>query len=83
MKKYITSDKVGEFCQAMSNLGIPVGVEGDTISVRHSDGSYTFLEVFKKDSFENLLNSIIATESKIQEQIAFDNQHPVENEEEQ
>lgn len=81
MKKYITSDKVGEFCQAMSNAGICVSVDKETLSVRHCDCSYTFIDIYQKNSFENLVNEVLSTEASLQSQRLFDEAHPVEEEE--
>ena len=82
MKKYITSDKVGEFVQALHTNGFKyVSVEPEQIAVRHDDGSYTFIQIFQKNSFENLVKSVIDTESNIQKQTQFDAEHPVSGEE--
>lgn len=72
MKKYITSDKVGEFCQAMSNAGIYVAVDKENLSIRHCDGSYTFIEIYQKNSFENLISEVLSTEASLQSQRLFD-----------
>lgn len=68
MKKYITSDKVGEFCQAMSEAGVNVSVDGESLSVRHCDGSYTFIDIYQKNSFENLVSEILGTETSLRAQ---------------
>ena len=78
MKHYITSDKVGEFVQSMFASGLLVQVDGDSISVRHSDHSYTFVEVYQKGSMEKLVSGILENERQILEQKAFDNMNPVE-----
>ena len=81
MKKYITSDKVGEFVQALHTNGFKyVAVEPEQISVRHDDGSYTFIQVFQKNSFENLVQSVINTEIQILKQVQFDEEHPTNQE---
>ena len=80
MKKYITSDKVGEFCQAMSNAGIYVAVDKENLSIRHCDGSYTFIDIYKKNSFENLISEVLSTEASLQSQRLFDETHPVTEE---
>lgn len=67
MKKYITSDKVGEFVQALHTNGFKyVSVEPEQVSVRHGDGSYTFIEIFQKGSYDDLVRSVIDTEANIQ-----------------
>lgn len=82
MKKYITSDKVGEFVQTLHQNGFKyVSVEQEQVAVRHDDGSYTFIHIFQKNSFENLVKSVIDTESNIQKQTQFDAEHPVNGEE--
>lgn len=81
MKKYITSDKVGEFCQAMSNAGIYVTVDKDNMSIRLCDGSYMFIDIYQKNSFDNLISDILSTEASLQSQRLFDETHPVEEEE--
>ena len=80
MKHYITSDKVGEFVQSMFAAGQHVQVDGDSISVRHSDHSYTFVDVYQKGSMEKLISDILEKERQILEQKAFDNMNPVEEE---
>lgn len=81
MKKYITSDKVGEFCQAMSNAGIYVTVDKDNMSIRHCDGSYTFIDIYQKSGFDQLISDILSTEASLQSQRLFDETRPVEEEE--
>jgi hypothetical protein len=78
MRHYITSDKVGEFVQSMFAAGQHVQVDGDSISVRHSDHSYTFIDVYQKGSMEKLVSDILEKERQILEQKAFDNMNPVE-----
>jgi hypothetical protein len=81
MEKYITSDKVGEFVQTLYANGFKyVAVEPEQISVRHDDGSYTFIQIFQKNSFENLVKSVIDTEANIQKQVQFDEEHPTNQE---
>lgn len=77
MKKYITSDKIGEFCQSMSNAGIPVMVDNDSISVRHCDGSYTFITIYQKNTFDKLVSEVRSTEATLRSQKEFDESHPV------
>lgn len=78
MRHYITSDKVGEFVQSMFAAGHYVLVDGDSISVRHSDLSYTFVDIYPKGSMEKLISDILEKERQILEQKAFDNMNPVE-----
>lgn len=81
MKKYITSDKVGEFVQTLHEHGFKyVSVEPEQVAVRHDDGSYTFIQIFQKNSFENLVKSVIDTEANIQKQVQFDEEHPTNQE---
>lgn len=77
MKKYITSDKVGEFCQAMSNAGIYVAVDKENVSIHHCDGSYTFIGIYQKNSFDNLVSEVLSTEASLQSQKQFDETHPI------
>ena len=78
MRHYITSDKVGVFVQSMFAAGHHVLVDGDSISVRHSDLSYTFVDIYPKGSMEKLISDILEKERQILEQKAFDNMNPVE-----
>lgn len=81
MKKYITSDKVGEFVQALHTNGFKyVAVEPEQISVRHDDGSYTFIQIFQKSSYDDLVQSVINTEIQILKQVQFDEEHPTNQE---
>lgn len=66
-RKYITSDKVGEFVQAMFEAGLYASVDGKTVSVRLSDGSYQFVDIFKKTSYAELVSDIISKEQSIHE----------------
>lgn len=82
MKKYITSDKVGEFVQTLHENGFKyIAVESERVSVKHDDGSYTFIEIFQKGSYEALVQSVINTEIHILKQPQFDAEHPVNGEE--
>ena len=82
MKKYITSDKVGEFIQALHEHGFKyVSVEPEQVAVKHDDGSYTFIEIFPKSSYDDLVQSVINTEIQILKQVQFDEEHPVNGEE--
>lgn len=57
MKKYITSDKVGQFCQVMWNKGLYVSVDGNTISVKLASGEYQFIEILRESNFIDVVNS--------------------------
>jgi hypothetical protein len=82
MKKYITSDKVGEFVQALHEHGFKyVSVEPEQVAVRHDDGSYTFIEIFQKGSYDDLVQSVINTEIHILKQTQLDAERPVNGEE--
>lgn len=82
MKKYITSDKVGDLIQALHEHGFKyVSVEQEQVAVRHVDGSYTFIEIFQKRSYDDLVQSVIDTEANIQKQTQFDAEHPINGEE--
>jgi hypothetical protein len=78
MKRYITSDKVGEFVQSLFAAGLKVQVDGDSIAVHHSDHSFTFVEIYEKGTLEKLITDIIENERYVQEQKAFDDMHQVE-----
>lgn len=56
-KKYITSDKVGQFCQVMWNKGLYVSVDGNTISVKLASGEYRFIEILRESNFVDVVNS--------------------------
>lgn len=59
MEKYITKDKVGEFCQLMFNNGFDVVTSSDSISVRNDEGSYVHIKVYEKKSFDDLVARVI------------------------
>jgi hypothetical protein len=69
---------VGEFVQALFAAGHKVQIDDDSIAVRHSDSSYTFVNIYPKDSMEKLISDILEKERQILEQKAFDNMNPVE-----
>jgi predicted RNA binding protein YcfA (HicA-like mRNA interferase family) len=82
MKKYITSDKVGEFVQTLHEHGFKyVSVEPEHVAVRHDDGSYTFIKIFPKGSYDDLVQSVINTEIHILKQTQLDAERPVNGEE--
>lgn len=57
MKKYITSDKVGQFCQVMWNKGLEFIVDDKTVSVKSPNGHYEFITILAETSFIDLVNS--------------------------
>ena len=66
MKNYITSDKVGEFVQSMFNAGFEnLVISPDNVSVKHTDGSYTHITVFRKCSYEDLVNRVLDKEKSL------------------
>ena len=66
MKNYITSDKIGEFVQSMYNAGFEnVIISPMHISVKHTDGSYTFIDIYDKLSYEALLNVVFDKEKAL------------------
>ena len=76
MRKYITSDKVGELVAALRNAGFAyISVEPEEVSIRHADMSYTFVRIFEKESFDSMLKGIIEAEKSIREAVEFDNTH--------
>lgn len=65
MKRYITSDKVGEFVQTLNKEGFKmVMVEPEQISVKLSNGCYEFIDIYNKCSYDALLDSIYMAEKK-------------------
>lgn len=76
MEKYITSDKVGEFVSALRNAGIKyVALEPEQVAVRHADGSYTWVKIFEKTTYDAMLQGIIDDENVIRKGIEFDVAH--------
>lgn len=80
MKHFITKDMVGEFVQAMFTAGRHVQVDGDSIAVRHSDNSYTFVAVCSSGSIEAIAANILEKERKILEKEALKNMQLKEEE---
>lgn len=64
-KYYITSDKVGEFIQRMYDKGIRVDTEPkeNRLALHKPEGGYEWIKVFKKSSFEELLDAFLPKES--------------------
>ena len=73
MKNYVTSDKVGEFIQCMYDAGIHASVDGDQIAVHMCDGSYVFIDIYRKRAFQDLRDTIIAKNAELKKQAEFDN----------
>lgn len=66
MEKYITSDKVGQFVQALWESGKFSNIQVDDMQVSaiKKDGhSYTFIRIVPKNSYERLLKDIIEEEA--------------------
>lgn len=57
MKKYITADKIGQFCQVMWNKGLPVSVDKEEVTVKLPDGHYEFIQILAETTFIDLCNS--------------------------
>lgn len=65
MKRYITSDKVGEFVQTLYKEGFKmVMVQQEQISVKLSNDCYEFIDIYNKCSYDALLDSIYMAEKK-------------------
>lgn len=56
-KKYITADKVGQFCQVMWNKGLSVSVDKGEVAVRLPEGGYESITILAETSFIDLVNS--------------------------
>ena len=58
--KYITSDKVGDFCQRMHNAGLTVNVDNRSIWVHYSSGKLPEqVCIYTKTSYAELVQEII------------------------
>lgn len=57
MKKYITADKIGQFCQVIWNKGLTVSVDKEEVAVKLPDGHYEFIPILAETSFVDLCNS--------------------------
>lgn len=77
MSNYITSDKVGEFCQAMFNAGLLPMVNKDYISVQLSDKSCLHVDIYTKISFGALVKGIIAEDAELKRLAEFDTKNPI------
>lgn len=80
MKHFITKDMVGEFVQTMFKAGHHVQVDGDSIAVRHSDYTYTFVAVCSSGSIEAIAADILEKEREILEKEALKNMQIKEEE---
>lgn len=63
-KYYITEDKIAEFVARMWKEGIKVSVEPDSdqLVIHKTTGGYEWIRVFRKQSFEDLVNEFIPNE---------------------
>lgn len=62
MKKYITSDKVGQFVQALWESGKFYSIQVDDKQVAVSKdpvADYIFITIVQKNSYEQLLKDVI------------------------
>lgn len=62
MVKYITSDKVGQFVQALYESGkfYNIQVDGNQVAVNKAPGAdYLFIQIVQKNSYEQLLKDVI------------------------
>ena len=65
-KYYIEEDKIAEFVARMWKEGIKVSVEPDSdqLTVHLKNGGYEWIRVFRKQSFEDLLNAFIPNDQE-------------------
>lgn len=65
-KYYITEDKIAEFVARMWKEGIKVSVEPDSdqLVIHKKEGGYEWIRVFRKQSFEDLVNEFISNEQE-------------------
>ncbi len=58
--KYITSDKVGDFCQRMHDAGLTVNVDNRSIWVHYGNGKLPEqVYIYSKTSYAELVQEII------------------------
>ena len=63
--KYITSDKVGDFCQRMHEAGLTVHVDDRIIWVHYGDGKLPEqVYIYTKTSYAELVQEIIKTKKE-------------------
>lgn len=58
---YITADKLGEFVERMYAAGIKVDCDPkeEQITLKRPDGSYAWIHIFNKGSFDNLCAALL------------------------
>ena len=59
MKRYITSDKIGEVCQFLFNKGINFNVGQDAIAIRKGSFDYEYIPIYSKISLDELVNELV------------------------
>lgn len=58
--KYITSDKVGDFCQRMHEAGLTVNVDSRSIWIHYGNGKLPEqIHIYSKTSYAELVLDII------------------------
>ena len=58
--KYITSDKVGDFCQRMHEAGLTVNVDSRSIWIHYGNGKLPEqIHIYAKTSYAELVQEII------------------------
>ena len=77
MRKYITSDKVGEFVQSLFNAGLSVSVCSDHVSVQFADKSCQYVDVYEKGSYDSLVGHFISENELLKKQIRFDEENSI------
>lgn len=65
MEKYITSDKIGQFVQALYESGkfSYIQIDSNQISVKKESGEYIFIKIFDKTSWDDLVKEVIREEA--------------------
>lgn len=64
MEKYITSDNVGAFSEALRNRGMEVFVEDDTMRVVLKDGSYRKVTIIDLPKPSELFDYLLQEQKK-------------------
>ncbi len=64
MEKYITSDNVGTFSEALRNRGMEVFVEDDTMRVVLKDGSYRKVTIIDLPKPSELFDYLLQEQKK-------------------
>ena len=64
MSKYITRDKLADFVEKMWDAGMKVDLrpEDSTIAVRDANYNTEYVDVFDKQSYDNLIKSLTKRE---------------------